>query len=80
VDGLRAAVWNAAGRRRKLYSPSLSEKTTRTIYRLKRVWKKPMTEIAESLIQQSLKAVDKDVICEACIGEKNNDCETCYLK
>ena len=72
-------VQHATERRRKLYSPSLSEKTTRTIYRLKRVWKKPMTEIAESLIQQSLKDVDKDVICEACIGEKNNECENCCL-
>ena len=63
-----------------MYSPLLSEKASRTIYRLKRVWKKPMTEIAESLIQQSLKAVDKEVICKACIGEKNNDCESCYLK
>jgi hypothetical protein len=79
VAGLRAAVWNAAERRKQVYSPSLSEKATRTIYRLKRVWKKPMTEIAESLIQQSLKAVDKDVICEACIGEKNNECENCCL-
>jgi hypothetical protein len=58
----------------------LSEKASRTIYRLKRVYKKPMTEIAESLIQQSLKAVDKEVICEACIGEKNNQCEECYLR
>ncbi len=62
-----------------MYSPSLSEKATRTIYRLKRVWKKPMTEIAESLIQQSLKAVDKEVICRICIGEKNNECENCCL-
>ena len=63
-----------------MYSPSLSEKATRTIYRLKKVYKKPMTEIAESLIQQSLKAVDKAVVCEACIAEKNNDCEFCYFK
>jgi hypothetical protein len=58
----------------------LSEKASRTIYRLKRVYKKPMTEIAESLIQQSLKAVDKQDICKACIGEKNNQCEECYLR
>ena len=62
-----------------MYSPSLSEKTTRMIYRLKRVWKKPMTEIAESLIQQSLKAVDKESVCRVCIGEKNNECENCCL-
>jgi len=63
-----------------MYSPLLNEKTTKTIYRLKRVWKKPMTEITENLIQQSLKAVDKEIICETCIAEKNNDCEFCYFK
>jgi len=80
VDGLNVNVRFAQERRRKLYSPVLSEKATRTIYRLKQAWKKPMTEIAESLIQQSLKAVDKSVVCEACIAKKNNECKECYLK
>lgn len=62
-----------------MYSPELSEKATKTIYRLKRVFKKPMTEITESLIQQSLKAVDKKIVCDVCVGEKNNDCGDCYL-
>jgi len=62
-----------------LYSPLLSEKLVKTIYRLKRVYKKPMTEIAESLIQQSLNAVDKDDVCAICIGEKNNQCGECCL-
>lgn len=62
-----------------MYSPLLNEKLVRTIYRLKRVYKKPMTEIAGSLIQLSLKTVDKDVICELCIGENNNQCEECCL-
>jgi len=62
-----------------MYSPVLSEKATKTIYRLKRVFKKPMTEIADHLIQQSLKSVDKSVICDVCIGEKNNNCGDCYL-
>lgn len=63
-----------------MYSPLLSEKATRTIYRLKRAWKKPMTEIAESLIQQSLKAVDSKIVCEVCVAEKNNQCAECCLK
>jgi hypothetical protein len=67
-------------RRKWMYSPVLSEKATRTIYRLKKAWKKPMTAIAESLIQQSLKAVDKEVICGICIAEKNNQCDECYMK
>jgi hypothetical protein len=72
-------VQHVTERRKQVYSPSLSENIVRTIYRLKQAWKKPMTEIAESLIQQSLKAVDKTVVCEACIAEKNNQCEECYL-
>ena len=62
-----------------MYSPLLSEKAVRTIYRLKKVWKKPMTEIADSLIRQSLRAVDKNAVCEVCIGEKNNQCDECCL-
>ena len=62
-----------------LYSPVLNEKLVRTIYRLKRVYKKPMTEVTASLIQQSLKALDKKIICKVCIGEQNNDCEQCCL-
>lgn len=80
ADGQNANVHFAQERRKLMYSPVLNEKTTRTIYRLKKAWKKPMTEITESLIQQSLKAVDKSVVCETCIGEKNNNCDECYLK
>ncbi len=80
ADGQNANVYFAQERRKLMYSPVLNEKTTRTIYRLKKAWKKPMTEITESLIQQSLKAVDKSVVCETCIGEKNNNCDECYLK
>ena len=80
ADFQNANVHFAQERRKSMYSPVLNEKTTRTIYRLKKAWKKPMTEITESLIQQSLKAVDKSVVCETCIGEKNNNCDECYLK
>lgn len=79
VGGQSVNVHFAQERRRELYSPVLSEKATRTIYRLKRVWKKPMTEIAEELIQKSLFAVEKEFVCSVCIGERNNDCESCYL-
>jgi hypothetical protein len=66
-------------RRSKMYSP-FNEKATRIIYRLKRVYKKPMTVIADNLIKQSLKDIDKSVVCETCIADKNNDCGSCYLK
>jgi RecB family exonuclease len=80
ADGQDANAVVATERRKAVYSPVLSEKATRTIYRLKKAYKKPMTEIAESLIQQSLKAVEKEVICEVCIADKNNECNECYLK
>ena len=63
-----------------MYSPSLSEKATRTIYRLKQAWKKPMTEIIDEMIQQSLKQIDSKAVCEACIAEQNNQCGECCLK
>ena len=62
-----------------MYSPVLNEKLVKTLFRLKRACKKPMTEIAEGLIHQSLKAVDRELVCRVCIGERNNDCDGCYL-
>ena len=72
-----AMAW---GKEWRMYSPVLSESLVKTIYRLKRVWKKPMTEIAEELIKKSLYAVEKEFVCRVCIGERNNDCESCYLE
>jgi hypothetical protein len=70
----------AWGKEWKMYSPVLNESLVKTMYRLKRVWKKPMTEIAEELIKKSLYAVEKEFVCRVCIGERNNDCESCYLE
>ena len=78
--GVNVIVQFAQERRKTVYSPVLSEKATRTIYRLKRFYKKPMTEITETLIQQSLKSVEKENVCRICIGDRNNDCDGCYLK
>ena len=63
-----------------MYNPELSENAVRTLYRLKRAWKKPMTEILDEMIQQPLKQLDSKVVCEICITEKNNQCDECYLK
>lgn len=62
-----------------MYSPVLSEKAVKTLYRLKQFYRKPMTEIAENLIQKSLYTIDKEFVCRVCIGERNNDCKGCYL-
>ena len=62
-----------------MYSPILSEKVVKTLYRLKRSCNQPITRIAEELIVKSLNAVEKDLVCRVCISERNNDCEICYL-
>ena len=62
-----------------MYSPILNEELVRTLYRLKRFYKKPMTKMAEELIQKSLCTVDKSRVCGVCVGERNNDCDSCYL-
>jgi len=62
-----------------MYSPDLSERMVKTLYRLKRVWNKPMTAVMEQLLIQSLATVDKKQVCEICSKEKNNSCEGCYF-
>ena len=62
-----------------MYSPRLNESLVRTIYRLKRVYRKPMTEITEDLIKKSLCTVEKEFVCRVCVGERNNECGCCCL-
>jgi len=62
-----------------MYSPILKSNLVKTLYRLKRVYKKPMTKIAEELIRKSLLSIDREPICKTCKGEKNNDCNLCCL-
>jgi hypothetical protein len=62
-----------------MYSPVLNEELVKTLYRLKRIYRKPITKIAEELIQKSLQTVDKESACQVCADEGNNDCNGCYL-
>ncbi len=62
-----------------MYSPDLKQNIVKTLYRIKRVWKKPITKIANDFIEKSLKLVDKNEVCKICIAEKNNDCGDCLL-
>lgn len=62
-----------------MYSPELSVRMVKTLYRLKRAWNKPMTAVIEQLLIQSLATVDKKPVCEICSKEKNNSCEGCYF-
>jgi len=79
ADGAHAIAVIAQERRALMYNPKLSGKSVATLFRLKRALKKPMTELIEEMVQQSLKAVDKGVVCDVCISEKNNECKECYL-
>jgi len=63
----------------KMYSPTLNPEFVRTLYRLKRAYRKPMTVIAEELIAQALRTADKEFVCNVCVHEKNNKCKECYL-
>ena len=63
----------------KMYQPELKDNIIRTIYRVKRAYKKPMTRVAENLMQQGLNAVDKEQVCKVCMSEGNNECSECYF-
>ena len=62
-----------------MYSPTLSEKIVKTLYRLKRSCNRPIIRIAEELIVKSFNDVEKTPVCGTCIKEKNKECENCYL-
>lgn len=62
-----------------MYSPTLSEKVVKTLYRLKRSCNRPITRIVEELIVKSLNTIENVPVCETCIKEKNKECESCYL-
>ena len=62
-----------------MYSPLLKEELVKTLYRLKRFYQKPMTQIAEGLIKESLNSIDRKPVCRICVFEENNDCNKCYL-
>jgi len=63
-----------------MYQPAMKEETVRTIYRIKRAYHKPMTNVLEELLSMGLKSADKVSICSVCQAEGNNtDCSDCHL-
>ena len=62
-----------------MYSPELSEKTVRMLYRMKLVMDRPITVLAEELIKQSVRGIDKEAICRRCVAEGLQDCGNCLL-
>jgi hypothetical protein len=51
----------------------------RTLYRIKRFYKKPITKLANELIEKSLHTINKEGVCMTCIEEENQECDVCVL-
>ena len=62
-----------------MYNPLLEEDLIRTLYRVKRFYKKPITRLADELIKNSLHTIDKESVCKTCIQENNQECDSCFL-
>ena len=64
-----------------MYQPVLKDNLIKTLYRVKQAYKKPMTKVAENLMQQGLNAIDKEQVCKTCASEGNSQCnECCFVK
>ncbi len=62
-----------------MYAPSKNPQLVRALYRMKMFYKRPITKLANELIEKSLNTIDKNGVCAACIREGNQDCEVCAL-
>ena len=43
-----------------MYSPQLSDETIRTLWKLKQIYKRPMTKLADELIKKGLEVMTKE--------------------
>ncbi len=63
-----------------MYQPSISEDAVRGLYRVKRAYQRPMTELLEGFVVDGLRNVRRVAVCSVCQEEGNNtDCHRCYL-
>lgn len=62
-----------------MYSPPIDPQLVRALYRMKRFYKKPISRLANELIEKSLKTVNKAGVCTTCFKEKNQECEECIF-
>ena len=63
-----------------MYQPVMKEDTVRTLYRIKRAYRTPMTRVLEDLLVEGLRAADVVKVCGVCQSEGNNaDCSNCYF-
>jgi len=63
----------------KMYQPVLKDSMIKTLYRVKQAYKKPMTKVAENLMQQGLSLIDREQVCKTCASEGNSQCNECCL-
>ena len=63
-----------------MYQPSISEDAVRTLYRVKRAYHRPMTQLLEEFVVEGLRGASRVPVCSVCQREGNNtDCGSCYL-
>lgn len=62
-----------------MYQPVLKDSMIKTLYRVKQAYKKPMTKVAENLMQQGLSLIDREQVCKTCASEGNSQCNECCL-
>lgn len=62
-----------------MYNPRIDCDLIRALYRLKRFYKKPITTIANEMIEKSLRTMDIQSVCKTCIEENNQECDDCIL-
>ena len=64
-----------------MYQPVLTDRVIRCLYRMKRAYHRPMTEILEELITIGFDFSNGKEVCTACEKESNNtDCVECYFR
>ncbi len=63
-----------------MYQPLISEEAVRTLYRVKRAYHRPMTQLLEEFVVVGLKSTSRMPVCSVCQSEGNNtDCQSCYF-
>jgi hypothetical protein len=63
-----------------MYQPLISEDAVRSLYRVKRAYHRPMTQLLEEFVVEGLRGASRVSVCSACQSECNNtDCNGCYF-
>ena len=61
-----------------MYQPAIKDEAVRSLYRMKRAFRKPMTVILNEVLSQGFTLIDRDRICNVCQQEGNaTECSEC---